>query len=558
MTRALHLVLLAITVAACQSTPESASPDPVVGHCIYINIFSNAEECREYRGEAWTEAQGIDDCNGQLESTFAAGSCPYEESLGACVFEQGSPDTYSVVFPGTDTDDCAASEMGCELFGGGTFVPDERCEPYVDDEEEDYDGIGSGGSIFQPGDFVCLGPVEGDTANGTNGDEVCTWSTIGGCTEEGKKFIDYAECTPVLTQRPYAPVPPSSFKTPDSDPLFSDSNFLAEVDWAKTQAESCGCVCCHTDSIAPRGASIWDTEAEGIWTDSFTDNGLAIMAGWIDSTPLGAHAPEDNNGFDRSRTGMPTTDIERMVAFFEGELGRRGRTEAEFADALPTGGPLHTQRIFEPSNCENGEGVDSSGKLKWSGGAARYIYILAEGSENPTAPPNLDLPEGTLWRLNVDYRDDAVSDGFTYGVVPSGTRQAFPEVGAPVSLVKGQTYYIYVQRDVAIPITRCLFVYDGEATGGSEGVETGVSTSPWADTCAEDSDCQDATDYCVKMPGAETGYCSIHCDGLAACTDAGAPTNWTCNAVACNVVEYTWCGPNSEIEESGNFLSVCE
>ena len=171
-------------------------------------------------------------------------------------------------------------------------------------------------------DFVCLGPVEGDTANGTNGDEVCTWSTIGGCTEEGKKFIDYAECTPVLTQRPYAPVPPSSFKTPDSDPLLSDSNFLAEVDWAKTQAESCGCVCCHTDSIAPRGASIWDTEAEGIWTDSFTDNGLAIMAGWIDSTPLGAHAPEDNNGFDRSRTGMPTTDIERMVAFFEGEIGR--------------------------------------------------------------------------------------------------------------------------------------------------------------------------------------------------------------------------------------------
>ena len=557
MKRAAALVLTSLLFTACQDTPTSPEPDPVVGHCIYINIFSNSEECREYRGEAWTEDLGVDDCNGQLESAFGAGSCPYEESLGACIFAEGTAETYSVVFPGTDVYDCESSEMGCELFGGGTFMPDERCEPYVEDDAPN-DGIGSGGSVFQPGEYVCSEPVSGDTASGLSGDDVCTWSTIGGCTEEGKKFIDYAECTPVLTQRPYAPVPPSSFKTPDADPLLADSNFLAEVDWAKTQAESCGCVCCHTDSIAPQGASIWDTEAEGIWTDSFTDNGLAIMAGWIDSTPLGAHAPEDNNGFDRTMTGIPTTDVARMVAFFEGELGRRGRSEAEFADATPTGGPLHTQRIFEPSACENGEGVSPDGKLNWSGGNARYVYILEEGSENPTAPPNLDLPEGTLWRLNVDYRDDPISDGIAYGVVPSGAKQAFPVEGAPLPLVQGQTYYIYVQRDVAIPITRCLFVYEGETMEAPEQPEEPAETSPWMDTCGTDDDCPAPTDYCVKMPGAESGYCSIHCGGLSDCSGAGAPEDWTCNAVNCSVEEYTWCGPNAEIEESGNFLSVCE
>ena len=555
MPRLIALATALVFTAACTDTSNPSEPDPVLGHCIYINIFSNAEECKEYRGAGWSSESGLDDCNGQLESAFAAGSCPYEESLGYCLFDEGEDDMTHIVFPGDDVDDCASSEMGCELFGGGEFVPEARCEPYVDDQ--DMDGIGSGGSVFQPGEFVCSEPAAGDSVGSADDGDVCTWSTIGGCTEEGKKFIDYAECTPVLTQRPYVPVPPSSFKTAENDPLLADANFLGEVDWAKTQAESCGCVCCHTDSIAPQGASIWDTEAEGIWTDSFTDNGLAIMAGWIDSTPLGAHPAEDNNGFDRTITGMPTTDVARMVAFFEGELGRRGRTQDEYSDATPTGGPLHTQRIFEPSACENGEGVDAAGKLTWSGGGARYVFVLEEGSDNPTAPPNLDLPEGTLWRLDVDYRDEPINDGFTYGAVPAGSKQTFPIDGAPKALTPGQTYYVYVQRDVAIPITRCLFVYEGEAASGGETVTDEPDISPWNDTCATDDDCSGATDFCVKMPGAESGYCSIHCDGLSACSDAGAPADWTCNAVNCDIEEYTWCGPNDEIEASGNFLSVC-
>ena len=93
MKRATALVLTSLFLTACQDTPTSPEPDPVVGHCIYINIFSNSEECREYRGEAWTEDLGIDDCNGQLESAFGSGSCPYEESLGACIFDEGTAET---------------------------------------------------------------------------------------------------------------------------------------------------------------------------------------------------------------------------------------------------------------------------------------------------------------------------------------------------------------------------------------------------------------------------------------------------------------------------------
>ena len=84
------------------------------------------------------------------------------------------------------------------------------------------------------------------------------------------------------------------------------------------------------------------------------------------------------------------------------------------------------------------------------------MFVLEEGSDNPTAPPNLDLPEGTLWRLDVDYRDEPIADGFIYGAVPAGSKQTFPVDGAPKALTPGQTYYVYVQRDVAIPIAMSL------------------------------------------------------------------------------------------------------
>jgi hypothetical protein len=40
-------------------------------------------------------------------------------------------------------------------------------------------------------------------------------------------------------------------------------------------------------------------------------------------------------------------------------------------------------------------------------------------------------------------------------------RQRIPSQGAPPALVPGQTYYLYVLRDIAQPIARCLFDVPG-------------------------------------------------------------------------------------------------
>ncbi|MCA9698471.1 MAG: hypothetical protein KC431_13155, partial [Myxococcales bacterium] len=92
---------------------------------------------------------------------------------------------------------------------------------------------------------------------------------------------------------------------------------------------------------------------------------------------------------------------------------------------------------------------------------ARYIYVLEAGADNPIVPPNLDLPAGTLWRVDVPWDGGTpISSGeISYGSAPAGMMQRYPEGVAPDALVPGEEYYLYVTRDVAIPITRCLFTY---------------------------------------------------------------------------------------------------
>lgn len=108
--------------------------------------------------------------------------------------------------------------------------------------------------------------------------------------------------------------------------------------------------------------------------------------------------------------------------------------------------------------CENGEGVGADGTLTWRGGKARYVYVLEADATSPTVPPNLDLPEGTLWRIDVPVDGTPVSSGAVrYGVVPTGLSQRFPASGQPDALRSGRTYYLYVLADIIIPITRCLF-----------------------------------------------------------------------------------------------------
>ena len=258
----------------------------------------------------------------------------------------------------------------------------------------------------------------------------------------------------MLTQRPYFPVPPSTYKTPDNDPLYQDEAYLAEVAWVKAEAEACGCVCCHTTGLSPMGAAAFDTAAPGIWTDTFTERGLAIAAGWIDSSPLGAHSASENNGFDREVTGLPTTDVERMVRFFEGELSRRGVAVTNMKAPLGWGSFIPKSYLNPAARTVS---VDTDGTVTWVGGDARYLYVLDGGSENPGVPPNRDKPDGTVWKLDVDSRAAPIGSGIAYGSTPTDTFQQIPAEGRAPSLEAGQAYYIYVLADVGSPITRCIF-----------------------------------------------------------------------------------------------------
>ncbi|MCB9566985.1 MAG: hypothetical protein H6710_07215 [Myxococcales bacterium] len=449
------LVLVALSaLSACNREGDPTIPETLLGTCTYVNRFSDAQECREYRGVEWGEEAARADCSDWGGSLEMPGACEYPSILGACVLTEGAEQVIRVVVPGEDPSKCRSAERGCELFGGGIFVPSPLCggaDDYINEDE----------SVFQPPVLECRDPIEGEPPGQSEGGKVCTWSMISGSTEEGRHFNDYASCERVLTQRPYAAVPPPAPPV-DPDPRMDDPTYVAELEWVKTQVEASACVCCHQTSITPEGASVWDIDAPGNWVNTFSPYGLAFAGGFLDSSLLGAYPPEENNGFDRDHTGIPTTDPDRLIAFFAAELAFRGFTPDDWADADPTPAPFYQQSIYVPGACEEGEGVAADGSVSWSGGGARYVYVLEAGSENPMVPPNLDRPAGTLWKLDVAPESSPLRSGeLRYGEVPEGSAQALPLEGAPPALVDGRDYYLYVSADVMIPITRCTFTYRG-------------------------------------------------------------------------------------------------
>ena len=303
---------------------------------------------------------------------------------------------------------------------------------------------------------VCRDPVQGAAPGRQEGGKVCTWQAISGATEPGRNFADYADCDVVRTQRPYIPMPPNDTQ-PTQDPRLEDRAYVKELDWVRSEIAATGCACCHS-MAAPLGPVRWTIDAPGNWVNTFADRDLAASAEWIDTSLFGRFEPQENNGFER-RYGYPSTDPRRLQLFFEQELAHRGLDRRDFDQAPPTGGPLVEQTTFVPTSCTQGEGVGSDGLLQWSGGPARYVYVLTKGSKNPMIPPNLDTPSGTLWRADVPSDRDPVMPGsFRYGEVFGPLKQRHPAQGLPLALESGQTYYLYVTRDVFQPITRCLFV----------------------------------------------------------------------------------------------------
>lgn len=419
-------------------------------------------ECKQYTGAGWTPEAAAADCESGFPGapgTFVAGEgCAFGQLLGTCsvVDVDGEGKDYELQSGGGDASKCASAKTGCEVFAKGQFTNGNTCGAQQGGYAgESGSGSASSGGVFVQPYRVCKPAKAGEPPGKTNG-EVCTWTLISGCTEEGRHFEDYASCADVLTQRPYWSAPPAGSTAPD-DPRLSDAAYMGEVAWAKSQVEASACVCCHTKSLTPKGPSQWFIDGDGIWLDTVSDSGIAMLAGLADSTALGAFAAADNNGFDRTALGMPTTDVERMKALLVGEWQRRGKTEADAAKIPPFGGPLVTQLSYEPQPCAKDEGIAADGTVTWFGGEARYVYVLDAASKSPGVPPNLDMPEGTLWFVQVPTKAKAIGDGIAYGVVSGDLVQHVPEQGAPPALVSGQPYYLYVLRDIGVPITRCLF-----------------------------------------------------------------------------------------------------
>ena len=393
--------------------------------------------------------------------------------------------------------------------------------------------------VFIPPYRSCEPPKSGGPGQGPNG-EVCTNVMISGATEEGRYFPDYASCGVVITQRPFWSAPPARTTAPD-DPRLKDAAYMEELAWAKTQIEATGCVCCHDSKSLGKQASQWDVRAEPIWLDSLSDTGLALFAGLADSSVLGAYHADENNGFDRTTIGIPTTDIPRMERFMKAELTRRGISEAEARAVPPFGGPIYENRVAKPTACKAGEGITPEGRVRWQGGNARYVYVLDEKSENPGVPPNLDLPEGTQWRLDVLPNADGVASGLTFGTTPAGSFQAFPERTPAAALEQGKTYHLTVLRDVGLPLVNCLFTF-GEPVAEPQPIDAGAPMStpdggasactlPGGDeagfgaACKSSADCTCAASYCALQPGQSTGYCS-----KTGCSpDAReCPSGWSC------------------------------
>lgn len=453
-----QFVLAALAVSGCRCGYDGAIPtlpSKVVGSCTYVNGFSKQTECRDYLGD-WTDDAATADCRDQRSTVVLGQGCVTTPRIGFCILKETTASPIRIVFPGDDAARCGPSERGCEFFGGGIFDPGPVCKG------QSTEGGGTGLPTFQQPTLSCVAPKAGEPAGQSADGKVCTWSMISGATEPGRRFEDYGDCNIVRTQRPYYGSPVAADATRD-DPRLKEPAYGMEVAWARQQIEATACVCCHS-SKAPDGSSNWYVDQPGNFLNGFSNRGLAMGAGWIDTVGFGAYPKEQNNGFSRATPDRPgdsifvTTDPARMAKLFAAEAVTRGLKPEDFANQKYGAGPLDDQRFYKPTACENGEGVSADGTLTWRQGPARYVYVLEAGTPSPGVPPNLDLPTGTKWHVAVPHTGNPVASGAVkYGQVPEGFAQRFPSTGSPAALERGKQYALYVLADIAVPNTRCLF-----------------------------------------------------------------------------------------------------
>ncbi len=181
---------------------------------------------------------------------------------------------------------------------------------------------------------VCRTPEGG-------GEPVCTNVFISGCSVEGANYAEEVSCETVRHQgRPFRKVPAPRPPNPQ-DARLEDPDFMGELGWVTRQVRSCGCACCH-DTSKLSDFAMWDINKPFVWIAQMTNRGIVIMSGQLPSSGFGDIAASENNGFDRSQTGAPTTDVERFKAFFKTEADRRGITPEEIAKMKPLNPPPGT------------------------------------------------------------------------------------------------------------------------------------------------------------------------------------------------------------------------
>jgi len=249
-----------------------------------------------------------------------------------------------------------------------------------------------------------------------------------------------------------------------SDPaLLDDPGFSADLAWVQSQVRSSGCACCHASSVGSGNTSGFDVDAPEVWTDTMETYRLGMLTGILDDHRLfGALPASENHGFERIDTMFPSTDPERMRAFFVSEFDRRGGTDEDMDRAQLAFEAFFGKRFVDSEDCVTPfEGIED-GKLIWNGtSAARQVYVQELGSDIPGFPPSMDRPEGTVWALYVSPDGEPIESGaLTLGEVPAGAYQAIPADGTAPAFEEGRSYRVYATPDFMLNrMVSCNFIY---------------------------------------------------------------------------------------------------
>lgn len=300
--------------------------------------------------------------------------------------------------------------------------------------------------------------VETD-ADGT--EVVCAWNLFSGNVPEGLYFNDVASCDGPFTQGPSWFTKPRRIFTSD-DSLADDADYVRELTWVADQIHASGCACCHDSALNSGNVSGFDVNAPFPWTDTMTNAQLSMGTGQFDDHLLFGHIdPDDNHGFDRTQTLFASNDPMRMRAFFQSEFDRRGGDQDDLDEAQRQFDALFGRTREEAGECISPfEGIED-GKMVWNGDEVRQLYITEVGTTNPGFPPNLDLPENTVWAIYVDDDGAGIASGdLAIGDVPTGSTQVMPTDGSAPMLEIGRTYRMYAAPDfMRNNEANCTFVY---------------------------------------------------------------------------------------------------